>query len=315
MTNDPTSHSDRDNSSPPMTPDEWASQLSGPAELSSDQGPWTTALMRHWRGTSPDMDQPRLDHHYLVQHLGGPKLVRRRREGAELSTVAEAGSLTIVPAGTMFLWHTLGPIEFAHLYMPPAMLSHLAEATGYFRALSLRDAVGISHPLLRSLYDAMLAEVMSGAEADPLYLDSLLDALLRTLLRHYTTRPEGPRRPRETLRGVIRQRLKDYIAAHLSEPISLADLSAIAGASVYHFARAFRNSMGLSPHQYVVRCRIERAQALLADGDLDLASIAVHCGFRDASHLSKTFRRLVNRSCLAYRRSRAGGPHRAPPRK
>jgi AraC family transcriptional regulator len=100
-----------------VTPDEWAGTLSGPADLSSDQGPWDSALIRHWTGTSPHMEQPPLDHHYIVQHLGGAKSVQRRFDGASVSTVVQPGAITIVPVGTEYTWHTRGPIEFAHLYI------------------------------------------------------------------------------------------------------------------------------------------------------------------------------------------------------
>ena len=65
-----------------ISPDEWARRLSAPAEVSSDRSIWPTALIRHWRGTSATMIQPALDHHYIVQHLGGAKLVKRHLDGS-----------------------------------------------------------------------------------------------------------------------------------------------------------------------------------------------------------------------------------------
>jgi hypothetical protein len=80
-----------------MTPVDWAKGFSGPPDFSSGQGKWSSALLRYWSGTSPDMDQPPLDHHYIAQHLGGPKSVERRKDGAPVSTTVELGGITVVP--------------------------------------------------------------------------------------------------------------------------------------------------------------------------------------------------------------------------
>jgi hypothetical protein len=94
-----------------ITPDEWVRSLSAPPSVSSDGATWPTALLKHWVGTDPAMDQPPPDPHYVVQHLGGTKLVDRRCGGSTVSTIVEEDTLTFVPAGTEFKWHTRGPIE------------------------------------------------------------------------------------------------------------------------------------------------------------------------------------------------------------
>lgn len=248
------------------------------------------------------MDQPPLDSHYLVMHLGGAKHVRRRNEGVEVTTIAELGSITVVPVGTKYQWRTRGPIEFAHLYVPPSLLDHTAQRAGISISLHLKDAVGVVNPLLRALYEAMLREIAHGAHTDALYLDSLLDCLLLTALRHHTSARTREVRGTESLTGATRRRIADYIEANLSDSITLEQLRHLTGNSLYHFARAFRNAMGLPPHQYVLHRRIERAKALLAEGGADLELIAIQCGFRDRSHLSRRSSRLVGRSCSDYRR-------------
>ncbi len=94
----------------------------------------------------------------------------------------------------------------------------------------------------------------------------------------------------------------EYIEAHLDRNLALAELAAVAGRSPRHFARLFRAASGLSPHQYVVRRRVERAKLLLTTTDLALARIAVDVGFADPSHLAAHFRRLVGVSPARYRR-------------
>jgi AraC-like DNA-binding protein len=67
----------------------------------------------------------------------------------------------------------------------------------------------------------------------------------------------------------------------------------MAGLSVFHFARAFRQSFGMPPHSYLLRRRIERADRLLEQTELSLSEIALSTGFSDQSHFAKHFRRLT----------------------
>jgi transcriptional regulator of acetoin/glycerol metabolism/AraC-like DNA-binding protein len=99
------------------------------------------------------------------------------------------------------------------------------------------------------------------------------------------------------------RRVHEYIEAHLSDSIELAEFAAIAGLSVFHFARAFKQSAGVTPHYYLVRRRVERARELLAGTDHSLSEIAFATGFSDQSHLSRHFRQMTGTSPGQFRRS------------
>jgi transcriptional regulator of acetoin/glycerol metabolism/AraC-like DNA-binding protein len=92
--------------------------------------------------------------------------------------------------------------------------------------------------------------------------------------------------------GAVR-RVREYVEIHLSESIDLAALAGIAGLSLYHFARAFKQSAGVTPHHYLVQRRVERAQELLARTELSLTEIALATGFSDQSHFARHFRQLL----------------------
>jgi AraC family transcriptional regulator len=87
------------------------------------------------------------------------------------------------------------------------------------------------------------------------------------------------------------QRTVAYIHQNLRQPLALADLSRVACLSAYHFSRTFKRSTGFSPHQYVLRARVDAARALLVSGRLSVAEIALHVGFFDQSHLARHFKR------------------------
>ena len=134
------------------------------------------------------------------------------------------------------------------------------------------------------------------------------------------TNPSLHTRPRSDLLGAIghfvpvrqgqgglppsaMRRVRDYVETHLSENIDLAALASIAGLSVFHFAREFKRSSGDTPHHYVVRKRVERAQDMLARSDLTLAEIAIAAGFTDQSHLSRHFRQMLGTTPRGFRQS------------
>jgi transcriptional regulator of acetoin/glycerol metabolism len=100
--------------------------------------------------------------------------------------------------------------------------------------------------------------------------------------------------------GAMR-RVREYVDAHLGESMDLAELAAIAGLSVFHFARQFKQSAGITPHHYLVQKRIERAQDMLARTDLALSEIAVAAGFSDQSHLARHFRQMLGTTPREFR--------------
>jgi AraC family transcriptional regulator len=90
----------------------------------------------------------------------------------------------------------------------------------------------------------------------------------------------------------VLDRLRDYVLAHLDEPIEVEALAGIAGRSPFHFTRVFTKSVGTTPHRYVVHLRLRRAIELVREGRSGLAEIAVRTGFADQSHLSRWAKRV-----------------------
>jgi transcriptional regulator GlxA family with amidase domain len=97
--------------------------------------------------------------------------------------------------------------------------------------------------------------------------------------------------------------VQDYVDSHLSENLELEQLALTAGMSLHHFARAFKASAGVPPHQFVMQRRISLACDLLASTDRPIADVAITAGFSDQSHLTRHFRQSLAVSPRAFRRS------------
>jgi AraC-like DNA-binding protein len=100
--------------------------------------------------------------------------------------------------------------------------------------------------------------------------------------------------------GAMR-RVREYVEVHLNERMQLTELAAVAGLSVYHFAREFKHSVGVTPHYYIVQRRVEQAQAMLTRTDLSVAEIALAAGYSDQSHLTRQFRHVLGTTPRDFR--------------
>jgi AraC-like DNA-binding protein len=97
------------------------------------------------------------------------------------------------------------------------------------------------------------------------------------------------------------RRVMAYVDARIGGPISLDDLANVAGVSRFHFHRQFRKSVGVTPHEYVLRARIERAKGLLTASDLTVGEVSGAVGFADQSHFSNIFRKLTAMTPRSFR--------------
>jgi AraC family transcriptional regulator len=112
-------------------------------------------------------------------------------------------------------------------------------------------------------------------------------------------------------RGLARwqiEKVTSYLQANLDRSLRTVELAQVMGLSSSHFCRAFKNALGIPPHSYLMRARVERAQALLLASDAPVADIAASCGFADQSHFTRLFKRFVGEAPRAWRRARESMP-------
>lgn len=149
-------------------------------------------------------------------------------------------------------------------------------------------------PFIYQIGIALKSALTKQGDTSRLYAETLVNSLILHLLEHYTTaRPNL----RETVSGKLPQyklqQVIDYISAYLDRDLSLKELSNVVQMSPHYFSQLFKQSTGVTPHQYVIRCRIKRAKELIGQKKSSLAEIATQVGFVDQSHLNRHFKRLV----------------------
>lgn len=168
-------------------------------------------------------------------------------------------------------------------------------------ALELTPIFHTRNPHIEAVGLMLLGELQRETAGDRLYVDSLANLLAVQLLREYaTTQPQLPIYEGGLPQWQLRQVLA-YIDANLEADIKLADLAQLLDLSPFHFSRLFKQSLGVSPYQYLIRQRVERAKLLLRQTGDRITDIAFQCGFSSHSHLTKQFRQVTGVTPRVYR--------------
>jgi AraC family transcriptional regulator len=243
-----------------------------------------------------EVSLPPTTHHWLVLSHGLASVFSLQFAGQEQSEPLPAGAITLIPAGAASRWRWREASESTHILVEPQLLARVAAEAFDLNPdrVTLPPVADLSDPQIQAVMLALDAELHTGGAGGRLLAESLGNALAVHLLRRFsasgTTNPQpGGTLSRHKLRAVI-----DYIQEHLDAELSLDHLAAVVRMSPYHFARLFKNSTGLPPHQYVIARRVERAKGLLRDAErFPLADIAAEVGFSSQSHFTHHFKRLV----------------------
>ncbi|BDI30742.1 hypothetical protein CCAX7_27930 [Capsulimonas corticalis] len=202
------------------------------------------------------------------------------------------GDMVLTPASRPSHWSKEQAGEGLHLFVAPSLLASVGEDLG--GGGDLRSAFCVRDPQVEHIGYALLDEARQGCPNGPWYGEALGTALAAHLLRRYGVSAGLTREDKAY--GLSPSRLRrvlDFMQDHLDQEITLAQAAEVAGISPYYFARLFRQSTGLSPHQHLIERRVERAKEMLAAGGVSVGETAVAVGFSDQSHLARHFKRLV----------------------
>jgi AraC-like DNA-binding protein len=187
------------------------------------------------------------------------------------------------------------------LYVHPVLLIHSASDLLQMDRVEIVPHLHPGDPLLDHIRLVLQAAIDADDVPGRLYAEALTHALAVHLLRRSAAcRPPAAADPSGLSKPKLRRTLA-YIEAHLAQELSVTELAAVAQTSPAYFARLFRQATGQTPHQYVIRRRIERAKRLLRETEWPLIDIGHHVGFTDQSYFTAVFRKHVTTTPNAYR--------------
>ncbi|MFN7694873.1 MAG: helix-turn-helix domain-containing protein [Burkholderiales bacterium] len=212
-----------------------------------------------------------------------------------VSQTMPPGSLWIQPANQAFSFNVHEQAQWCGAVVQPAILKALLGSDS-----AVEPVIGLQDDTLGPAMQALCAEVLRGGPSGRRFAEGMLAVIGTQLLRLFG---EAHSAPKGGITGRQRSIVTEYVDTHLTATIAVADLAACAGLSEAHFARAFKQTVGVAPHRFVIERRLERGKRMLADTEDSIAQIAADCGFADQAHFSRAFSQAFGVSPSALRKS------------
>src|SRR5262244_1126661 len=210
----------------------------------------------------------------------------------------DAGLMGLCPPKSEY-W--IGTCDMTHITMTISDEALTTAADDGGGRIELRLERELVDPRLRALATAVDVERTAGFPSGRLFLDSVEQALARALVVGYAVRDRAARTYRGGLGPARLRRVKEFIHAKIEDELTLSDMAQYVGLSTAHFSEMFRKSTGETPHQFVLRCRTERAKEMLRSAEMRVLDVAIACGFKTQQHFARVFRRMCGASPTEYR--------------
>jgi len=209
-------------------------------------------------------------------------------------------------AGDLALCHRhegewVGLMNVRHLQLGISDAALMASSDGAYGEVELHPSRKFADPRLSALVAAARAEMVAGFPSGRLFMDSVEQAMAVTLVEAHAVRHRPVQIYRGGLGSARLRRIRELVHAKMGDDLSLDEMAQSIGLSTAHFARMFRKSTGETPHQFVLRQRVERAKAMLRVPDVRVLDVAVACGFTTQQHFAQVFRDVCGVSPTKYR--------------
>jgi AraC family transcriptional regulator len=249
---------------------------------------------------------PREDAYMIVMQISGKNSRELWLDGKPVKTeILGTGGVVFhdLRQSVQFCFHD--PLDSVNYFLPRKTLNAIADDADASRVsdLTFTPGVGVMDQVVAGLTRQLLPAFDNPDRVSQLFADHISLALGFHIAHTYGGMRTIARR-QGGLAAWQERRAKELMSANLEEDVSTAELAKECSLSVGHFARAFRHSTGVSPHQWLLRRRIDEAYGLLRDSRLSLAEIARACGFADQSHFTKAYTRRRGISPGAWRRQK-----------
>jgi AraC family transcriptional regulator len=271
--------------------------------LSSDEAGWDGLHLIYELEPADEMPETDLNQHLIViceDNVRVGWLLNGRWQYIDYTE----GDIIIFPAHQSLPKAQVGnEVGLIELFLEPKTLASAFFESVDVDRIEVIPQLQLRDPLIQQMGMALKAELATGKADSKFYAQSMATALSAHLLRRYvSTQPQI----QNSSCGLPKYKLKaalDYIHEHLDQNLTLDKIAASIYMSSHYFASLFKQSTGMTPYQYVTKCRIEKAKQLLKKHELPLVEICQQVGFQNQSHFTRVFRQHTTKTPKAYRDS------------
>ena len=200
----------------------------------------------------------------------------------------------------------VGLMNVQHLQLGISDAALMASSDGAYGEVELHPSRKFADLRLKALVAAARAEMVAGFPSGRLFLDSVEQAMAVALVKGHAVRHRLVQIYRGGLGSARLRRIKELVHAKMEDDLSLDEMAQSVGLSTAHFARMFRKSTGETPHQFVLRQKVERAKAMLRAPAARVLDVAVACGFKTQQHFAQVFRDVCGIRPTEYRQDFLG---------
>jgi len=272
------------------------------AVVNKRKAAWDGIKLEHCELRAGELPKHRhREHVILVSLTDGCKGELITSSGIGVRGTQTRGNICVLPSGLEHRAALEGQSEHLALYVDASLITKAASEAGLSGSVEIAERYTRFDRVISSVGMALLGELDSEGLSGRLYAESLGNVLAVHLLRYYAISTSGPVTFTGGLSAKRLRQVTDFIADNYSRDLKLNELAHIAGMSSFHFAREFKRTTGTTPHQYLIKFRIERAKALLAKNELPLIEVGLRSGFSHQSHFTRLFRRLTGTTPHSYR--------------
>ncbi|NJM78071.1 MAG: helix-turn-helix domain-containing protein [Acaryochloridaceae cyanobacterium RU_4_10] len=274
------------------------------ARFSSRNQGWENILVEQFQYPAGEGKLHFRDEHVICLSLA-PRPVRmlQIQGGRSYSGLYGKGDFCIAPAEAPFFARWESEDRLLQIRIPSRFIQQVTRETLEINPdrLEVLSKFRTRDPRLEAIAMMLLTELQQDNLGSKLYIDSLANILAVHLLRQYSASQPTLSVYKGGLPHHQLMQVLDYINEHLNQDLKLTDLATLLDMSQFHFSHQFKQAIGISPYQYLLQQRVERAKQLLKQTEQSIMDIALECGFNSHSHLSKQFRQLTGVTPKAYR--------------
>jgi AraC family transcriptional regulator len=262
---------------------------------------------RVWEGRLPA-----IEHLAIAYCMRRTNTVERRIDGERAAKTVAFGprQFGLMPTHVASTYGVKGGADVLLVYLRASMIRRVASEMfgGRVERVAFQTPMGFLDPLLEQIAQGFIGALdRQDPVADPRYVDELARMAAAHLLRHYVVREEVPEPAPAPMLPELNagiQRVRGFIDDCLDCDLSLEVLAREAQSSPVQFTKAFTQTQRVTPHQYIIKRRVEQAGRLLTGTSLPLAEIALQTGFASQSHFSDVFKRVTGETPRAFRHAR-----------